>query len=361
MAEKPSPLARAAPIINTLWVPATLLYFIEHVGLSRSLGAPFAWYRFIDPVISLVAEVIFLAWIWGLITETLTGESLVARLQNFKLNLKKGWWIVLLTLLAPQAMHFLIFIINRQENLSLDFLKSFLYTLTAYLAAGAFFKAKYKHLTTRKINDIFWSNHLLLYGIFFLSSSLALHLITTQAANLPILRRFLELITIQAHFLTFATFTLIFIDTYPEILKNFQSPQTLILINPPAGSIRVETFSPVMVRRYPPFFSVLKALTPPGYRVIEYNRVTWRNHFYQKDALVAITCFTTNCASAYHIAREFRRRGSKVIMGGPHVTFFPQEALDFCDSVVIGAAESAWETVIHDYENNNLQRLYYGP
>ncbi|MBF0595502.1 MAG: cobalamin-dependent protein, partial [Candidatus Omnitrophica bacterium] len=134
----------------------------------------------------------------------------------------------------------------------------------------------------------------------------------------------------------------------------------LILINLAGGGTLVETTSSLL-RQYPPFFSVLKALTPDGYLFVEYNRVPfWEDRFYQGDALVAISCFTSNCADAYKIAKEFRRCGATVIMGGPHVTFFPEEALEFCDTVVAGAAESVWEEVIRDYENKSLKRVYQG-
>lgn len=360
MSEKNSPLIRSLEIVNTLWVPATVLYFIEHVGFTRSFAAPFALHRVIDPVLSLIAKVVFLSWLWGLIIETLTGESAVTRLQNFKFNLKRGWWIVAVTIAIPWLVHFLTFMTAEREILSPAFLKNFFYVFTAYWAAGEFIKIKYRHLLSRKFSDILWSWPLLLYGISFLSLSMLLHWIGIKTSSLPLAEPVVGLLAVQVHFLAFTVFSCIFILSYPEISKSFHSPKILILVNPPTGSIRVESFSPVMVRRYPLLFAVLRALTPPEYRVIEYNRIIWREHFYQGNALVAISCLTANCAAVYHIAREFQRRGSKVVLGGPHVTFFPNEALEFCDSVVVGPAEGVWPQIVRDYENNNLQRIYHG-
>ena len=47
-------------------------------------------------------------------------------------------------------------------------------------------------------------------------------------------------------------------------------------------------------------------------------------------------------------------------MGGSHVMFLSEEALQFCDSVVIGEAESVWKEVIADFEAGTLKTRYYG-
>jgi len=47
-------------------------------------------------------------------------------------------------------------------------------------------------------------------------------------------------------------------------------------------------------------------------------------------------------------------------MGGPHVSFLPNEALEFCDAVITGEAEAVWSDVVKDYENNCLKKRYSG-
>lgn len=74
--------------------------------------------------------------------------------------------------------------------------------------------------------------------------------------------------------------------------------------------------------------------------------------------LIAIGCMTANSARAYQLANEFRRRGKTVILGGPHVTVCQHEALQHADSIVVGDAETIWSTVLDDYLNNRLQRIY---
>ena len=74
--------------------------------------------------------------------------------------------------------------------------------------------------------------------------------------------------------------------------------------------------------------------------------------------LVGITATCATAERGYEIAREFRRRQVPVVMGGFHVTLHPEEALEHCDAVVVGEAESVWEQVLEDAGRKRLQRLY---
>lgn len=159
--------------------------------------------------------------------------------------------------------------------------------------------------------------------------------------------------------LQYIYFLYVFLDVYPEIAKSYDPADEIFLINPCAGGV----FDGIAYRfqaGYPPVFVVLKALTPKKYSFKEFNRIFWRERYYKRNKLVAITCYTSNCAEAYKIAKEFKKRGSRVVMGGPHVTYLPDEALAFCDSVVIGEAEGVWKQVIEDYESQTLKPKYMG-
>jgi radical SAM superfamily enzyme YgiQ (UPF0313 family) len=46
------------------------------------------------------------------------------------------------------------------------------------------------------------------------------------------------------------------------------------------------------------------------------------------------------------------------VIGGLHATALPDEALQFCDSVVVGEGEPSWPRVIADFEAGRLQRIY---
>jgi len=47
-------------------------------------------------------------------------------------------------------------------------------------------------------------------------------------------------------------------------------------------------------------------------------------------------------------------------MGGIHVSMLPDEALNYCDSVVIGEAERVWPSVLDDFESGKLKNKYQG-
>ncbi|MHB8173406.1 MAG: B12-binding domain-containing radical SAM protein, partial [Nitrospirota bacterium] len=55
--------------------------------------------------------------------------------------------------------------------------------------------------------------------------------------------------------------------------------------------------------------------------------------------IVGISTITSTAPRAYKIADKLRANGKTVIMGGPHVTFLPEEALGHCDFVVRGEGE----------------------
>lgn len=58
------------------------------------------------------------------------------------------------------------------------------------------------------------------------------------------------------------------------------------------------------------------------------------------------------------LAREFRRRHVKVIVGGLHPTLVPAHYRDVADAVVVGEAEGVIERLVRDLENGRLEPLY---
>jgi radical SAM superfamily enzyme YgiQ (UPF0313 family) len=59
---------------------------------------------------------------------------------------------------------------------------------------------------------------------------------------------------------------------------------------------------------------------------------------FEADA-VGISTITSTAPRAYEIARQIKKLGIPVFMGGPHVTFLPDEALNYCDYVLRGETE----------------------
>jgi radical SAM superfamily enzyme YgiQ (UPF0313 family) len=77
--------------------------------------------------------------------------------------------------------------------------------------------------------------------------------------------------------------------------------------------------------------------------------------------LVGITCNTPNANHVYALAAAFRRRGRRVVLGGPHATLLPQEAGAHADAVVVGEAERTWPLAIHDAARGQLRPVYRDP
>jgi radical SAM superfamily enzyme YgiQ (UPF0313 family) len=105
-------------------------------------------------------------------------------------------------------------------------------------------------------------------------------------------------------------------------------------------------------------FSVLAGLTPGHHTITFYDdRLEPAPNAISGD-LAAISAGTYSAARAYQLASRYRDQGIKVILGGYHPTFMPEEALEYADSVVIGDAEGAWPRLLEDLEHGSLKRIY---
>lgn len=66
--------------------------------------------------------------------------------------------------------------------------------------------------------------------------------------------------------------------------------------------------------------------------------------------LVCISTITSTAVEAYHLADIAREQGKTVIMGGAHVSFLPEEALNHCDYVCRGEADTTFMPLINCIE-----------
>ncbi|MBN2612479.1 MAG: B12-binding domain-containing radical SAM protein [Bacteroidales bacterium] len=106
---------------------------------------------------------------------------------------------------------------------------------------------------------------------------------------------------------------------------------------------------------------ILEGLTPAGHTVKVVEEEAETLNYDEPCDLVGISCMTANAPRSYEIAREFKKRGKTVILGGVHPTILPDEAIQHADSVVIGEAEGVWEQLLHDFEFGILQKRYHNP
>lgn len=74
--------------------------------------------------------------------------------------------------------------------------------------------------------------------------------------------------------------------------------------------------------------------------------------------LVGLTVITGTAVRAYELAAVFRRRGIPVVLGGPHVTLVPEDALPHADAVVVGYAEESWPELLRDFAAGRMRRRY---
>jgi radical SAM superfamily enzyme YgiQ (UPF0313 family) len=74
--------------------------------------------------------------------------------------------------------------------------------------------------------------------------------------------------------------------------------------------------------------------------------------------IVGLTIYHYQRERTFEIAREFRKRGKLVIVGGPYATQNLQEGHPLFDVVFCGEAEHTWPQFLSDYLRGDYRRLY---
>jgi radical SAM superfamily enzyme YgiQ (UPF0313 family) len=95
---------------------------------------------------------------------------------------------------------------------------------------------------------------------------------------------------------------------------------------------------------------LLAALTPSNWQVSHTDEITHSVDTSRTYDLVGITAATPGAPHAYELAEAFRRRGVKIVIGGPHATLMPYEVIEHADIVVVGEAEPLWSIILRDVE-----------
>ncbi len=117
---------------------------------------------------------------------------------------------------------------------------------------------------------------------------------------------------------------------------------------------------------------LLQSLTPPEHEVILIDgnaKAMTRPELVQfcKDndiGLIGIGAMTRMIARAYLVADSLREAGFKVVMGGPHVTECPDEALGkdggprHADAIALGEADETWPLIVADAARGELKEVY---
>jgi radical SAM superfamily enzyme YgiQ (UPF0313 family) len=103
---------------------------------------------------------------------------------------------------------------------------------------------------------------------------------------------------------------------------------------------------------------LIAALTPAEHEVRHTDEIVAPVRFDEPADLVGITAPTPSARHAYALAGEFRRRRVPVMIGGPHTTALPEEAIEHADAVVVGEAEDTWPRVLADAARGKLGGIY---
>ncbi|MBV9209966.1 MAG: cobalamin-dependent protein, partial [Acidobacteria bacterium] len=138
----------------------------------------------------------------------------------------------------------------------------------------------------------------------------------------------------------------------------------ILLYNPDNGVTR--NFMPHL------WMFLLQSLTPAGHEVvlIDGNAQAMNDEELvrfvreQNIKLVGIGAMTRMVAKAYRVADALRAAGIQVVMGGPHVTEVPDEALGrdggprHADAVALGEADETWPLIVEDAARGELKEIY---
>ena len=103
---------------------------------------------------------------------------------------------------------------------------------------------------------------------------------------------------------------------------------------------------------------LIAALTPSDWEV-EICLETIEDIPFDTDAdAIGISSMGHGVIRSIDIAREFKRLGKVVIMGGYMVSLMPEEAKSYCDAVVVGDVEEVWQEVLTDIAEGNIKPFY---
>jgi radical SAM superfamily enzyme YgiQ (UPF0313 family) len=143
-----------------------------------------------------------------------------------------------------------------------------------------------------------------------------------------------------------------------------------------AASIRILLYCPDngVTQNFMPhlWMFLLQSLTPPNHevRLIDGNTQPLTDAElvqYVTDNridLVGIGAMTRMIAKAYRVADAIRAAGVRVVMGGPHVTEVPDEALGrdggtrHADAIALGEADETWPRIVADAARGELKEVY---
>ena len=136
-------------------------------------------------------------------------------------------------------------------------------------------------------------------------------------------------------------------------------PRRALLINPfypkdPHASFGKHVLTPTLA------LTSFAATTPEHWEVQYWdeNLLDGRPPAAPIPEVVGITVHLTFAKRAFELARWYRSRGSKVILGGLHVLSCPEECAAHADALAVGDGVPLWPQILADVESGRLRPKY---
>ncbi|HEY2845070.1 MAG TPA: radical SAM protein [Bryobacteraceae bacterium] len=136
-------------------------------------------------------------------------------------------------------------------------------------------------------------------------------------------------------------------------------PRSALLINPfyakdPHASFGKHVLTPSLA------LTSFAATTPASWtvRYWDENVLDGRPPGDPMPQVVGITVHLTFARRAFELADWYRKRGSKVILGGLHVLSCPEECAPHADALALGDGVQLWPRILADVEKGALQARY---
>jgi radical SAM superfamily enzyme YgiQ (UPF0313 family) len=136
-------------------------------------------------------------------------------------------------------------------------------------------------------------------------------------------------------------------------------PRLALLINPfypkdPHASFGKHVLTPTLA------LTSFAATTPEHWQIRYWdeNLLDGRPPFTPMPEVVGISVHLTFAKRAFELARWYRSRGSKVILGGLHVLSCPDECAPHADALAVGDGVQLWPRILADVESGSLRSKY---
>ncbi len=138
-------------------------------------------------------------------------------------------------------------------------------------------------------------------------------------------------------------------------------PKHALLVNPfyrkdPYASFGKHALTPTLA------LTSIAAATPADWSVSYWdeNLLQGPPPVQPMPSVVGITVHLTFAQRAYELARWYRSRGAKVVLGGLHVLSCPDEVAPHADALAIGEGVQLWPEILRDAQRGALKPRYLG-